>query len=149
MSEQSNQPGPGHRRLEIFVGTWKTEGRILDSSGPSSRLTAVDTYEWMPGEFFLLHHVDGRMGDEEVKTLEVIGFDAASQGYRTHSFDNHGNAGTYTASLHDRAWKIWGETERFTGEFAEDGSTLAGQWERATDGELWQPWMEITLTKVS
>lgn len=148
--EQPPRPGPEHQRLEIFVGTWKTEGRILesDSSGPPSRLTAVDIYDWGPGGFFLIHHVDGRMGEEEVKTIEIIGFDAASQEYRMHSFDNQGNTATYKAILRGRAWKIWGEAERFTGEFSEDGSSLSGRWERSAGGAGWQPWMEITLTRV-
>lgn len=78
--QQSPIPGPEHRRLEIFVGEWRTEGEILATeAGPASRLTAIDRYEWLPGGFFLLHHVDARMGDVEIKTLEIIGYDAESE----------------------------------------------------------------------
>lgn len=133
--QQSPTPGPEHKRLEIFVGEWKTEGEILASeAGPASRLVAVDRYEWLPGGFFLLHHVNGRMGDVEVKALEIIGYDPSSQTYTTHSFDNHGNSSAYQASLRDRDWKNTGESERFNGVFSEDGHILTGRWEQSRDG---------------
>ena len=148
--EPTPRPGPDHERLDVLVGRWRTEGLIIEGpSGATSRLTAVDTYEWLPGRFFLVHHAAGHMGDEEVRSIEIIGVDASSGGYRTHSFDNHGNAATYTASLLGRVWRIEGATERFAGEFADDGGTLTGRWERSTDGVHWQPWMEITLTRAA
>lgn len=147
-SQKLTQPGSEHKLLNIFVGKWNTEGQIKStSSSPASRLTAVDTYEWLPGGFFLIHYVDGRMGDEEVKTMEIIGYDISSQAYFTHSFDNQGNTGVYQANLHERTWTIKGESERFTGEFSNDGNTLKGNWELSRDGYNWQSWMDIKLTK--
>ncbi len=147
-------PGPEHRLLDVFVGTWNTEGTILaDAAHPSAttaKLTAVDTYEWLPGGFFLIHHVDGRMGEDEVHAIEIIGYDASRQAYRTRSFDNQGNTGTYEATLRGATWRIRGERERFTGELGDDGGSLTGQWERrSTDGTRWVPWMDIRLTKAT
>lgn len=142
-------PGPEHRRLEIFVGEWRTEGKVLATeSSPAVPFTALDTYEWLPGGFFLLHHVDARMGDMEVKTLEVIGYDAEGQTYTTRSYDNHGSSSAYQGILSDRAWTIFGDSERFHGEFSEDGNTLVGRWEQCRDGSAWTPWMDIRLTRV-
>lgn len=161
MTESSPVEGPGAsalgqagaarselERLEIFVGTWRTEGEIVtDPSAAPLPLRATDSYEWLPGRHFLLHRVDGRLGDEEVQTLEIIGYDATVGAYFTHSYDNHGNVGLYQASLHDRAWSITGSSERFTGAFSHDGTTLAGIWERFADGEGWTHWMTIRLTR--
>ncbi|MBS4192921.1 DUF1579 family protein [Bacillus sp. FJAT-49705] len=145
---QAVRPGPEHKLLDIFVGKWKTEGQIkATSSSPAARLTAVDTYEWLPGGFFLIHYVDARMGDMEVKTTEIIGYDASSQTYFTSSFDNQGNTGTYQANLREGAWTINGKTERFTGEFSDGGNILKGKWEMSSDGSNWEPWMDIKLTK--
>lgn len=146
--EPPRAPGPQHRALEIFVGTWNTEG-VVDAgpAGLGSRLAAVDTYEWLPGKFFLLHRVDGRMGEERVQVLEIIGYDAARRTYVTQSFDSHGNVGAYRASLRDGAWTILGDSERFTGAFNEDRTILTGRWERSTDGANWSRWMTIKLTK--
>jgi len=146
----ASKPNPAMERLNVFVGKWNTEGVIFASqSGPAHRLNAIDTYEWMPGGYFLIHHVDGYMGEDEVKAIEIIGYDASTQNYATHSYDNHGNISAYQASLVDRSWTIKGETERFTGMFSEDARTLTGRWELSNDGKNWVHWMDIKLTKSS
>jgi hypothetical protein len=143
-------PGPAHGKLEPFVGRWKTEGVIrATADAPESRFTAVDTYEWMAGGFFLLHHVDARMGGVHLTALEIIGYDAASDTYPMRSYDSLGNTGTHTATLRDGVWTFTGETERFSGAFSEDGGTLTGTWERSEDGTTWEPWMDVTLTRES
>jgi hypothetical protein len=147
MSQPLSQPGPEHKQLELFVGHWQTEGEIQTGPGQTERLVATDTYEWLPGGFFLLHRVDGHLGEAEVKTLEVIGYDAAKQRYFTQSFDNQGQAVSYHASLTEHDWKIFGTSERFSGHFNQDATVLKGQWERSEDGVHWQAWMDIKLTK--
>ena len=142
-------PDPALNRLSVFVGKWNTEGLIKASpSGPAAKLKATDIYEWLPGGFFLIHHVDGYMGDEEVRTIEIIGYDTASQTYFTHSYDNRGSVGTYQANLLDAVWTIAGKSERFTGMFSDDSNTLTGSWELSGDDDSWIPWMDIKLTKV-
>ncbi|AWP27576.1 DUF1579 family protein [Paenibacillus sp. Cedars] len=148
-SHKPSKPDPAMERLNVFVGKWNTEGVIKASpSGAADVLKAVDTYEWLPGGYFLIHHVDGYMGKDKVKAIEIIGYDASSQNYTTHSYDNQGNFNAYQANLLDRDWKIWGESERFTGMFSEDSNTLTGSWELSSDGTNWVPWMDIKLTKV-
>jgi hypothetical protein len=143
-------PGPEHEALQIFVGTWNTEGEIeATSTEPGSRLKARDTYEWLPGGFFLLHRVEGCMGTTDVQSLEIIGYDATSRRYFTHSFDNYGVASAYQALLADDSWTILGDSERFLGRFNDDGTALSGTWERLADDSTWIPWMTITLTKAT
>src|SRR5262249_37903745 len=141
---------PALARLNVFVGKWITDGVIYASpSGPAYQLKAVDTYEWLPGGYFLIHQVDGYMGEDEVKAIEIIGYDASTQNYTTHSYDNHGNISAYQANLLDRNWTILGKSERFTGMFSEDSKTLTGRWELSNDGMDWVLWMDIKLTKSS
>lgn len=116
-------------------------------SSPAARIEGVDTYEWLPGGFFLMHKIDARVGDEEIKGIEIIGYDASSQTYPTRSFDNKGNTGAYQASVRDGVWTFRGEAERFTGSFSDGGDTLTGAWERSSDGSKWLPWMHVILTK--
>ena len=143
-----HKPNPALQRLDVFVGKWNTEGLIKESpSGPDKKLKATDIYEWLPGGFFLIHYVDGHMGDEEVKTIEIIGYDDLSQTYFTHSYDNQGSAARYQANLLDSVWTIKGELERFNGSFSDDGGTLSGTWEMSVDGMNWVSWMDIKLTK--
>lgn len=145
---QSAAPGAEHRRLDPFVGTWRTEGVIrAGEHGPAAAFSAVDRYEWMPGGFFLLHHVQARMGEGELTALEVIGYDAATGTYPMRSFDSLGNTGTHQATLRDGTWSFLGATERFTGAFSDDGGTITGLWEQSADGSSWVPWMDVTLTR--
>jgi hypothetical protein len=142
------RPGPEHQRLNVFVGKWNTEGQTRAGPlGPAARITAVDTYEWFAGGFFLVHHVDARIGDEEMKVLEVIGYDPSSRTYYTRSFDSQGNAGSYVASVRDGGWSLKGESERATVVVSKDGNTMTVNWERSDDGTTWWPWMDVTLTR--
>ncbi|WP_246079639.1 DUF1579 family protein [Paenibacillus piri] len=134
-------------RLQPFIGKWKTKGTIVLPTGAEVRLDADDTYEWLPGGYFLIHHVNGLMGEDEVKAIEIIGFHEDDDMYVTTSYDNRGVVANYKAQLHERDWTIIGSTERFRGSFGEDGRTLAGVWELAGDGAEWKKWMDIVLTK--
>lgn len=139
--------GIAQKRLEPFVGRWETRGQVLpDASGAAAEIVGTDTYEWMPGRFFLLHRVDVRIGGERVEALEVIGWDLESGTYFMHSFDSQGNTGTMHASVRDGTWTFEGDTERFTGTFADGGAAITGRWERR-EGAEWVPWMDVRLTK--
>jgi len=66
----------GPEGLETLIGAWKTEGWTKAAPGaPAARIDAVDTYEWLPGRFALLHRVDARVGGEKVEGAEIIGYE--------------------------------------------------------------------------
>jgi hypothetical protein len=117
------------------------------ADSPAFPFTATDRYEWMPGGFFLLHHVEARMGDTRLTALEVIGYDPSTDSYPMRSYDSMGNVGTHQGRLRDGTWTFTGAAERFTGTFGDDGDTLSGLWERSADGATWEPWMDVTLTR--
>jgi hypothetical protein len=39
---------------------------------------AIDTYEWLPGEFFLLNRVDAVMAGTVVRSMELSAFEGES-----------------------------------------------------------------------
>lgn len=139
------------RRLQALIGRWKTQGRVLPSDGEdAAEIDAVDTYEWLPGGFALLHRVDARVGDETVEGAEIIGYDPERGSYRTLYFGSDG-PNAYEARLSDRdgalVWSMRSLRDRFTGTFSPNGDTITGHWERLTDDAGWRPWMDVTLTK--
>jgi hypothetical protein len=145
------ESGSEHRRLEALVGTWMTEGWTREGPGaPAMRIDAVDTYEWLPGGFGLLHVVDAKVGDERVEGAEIIGYDPALGRFRTQYFGSDGPS-SYEASLEEEdgvlVWRMQSESDRFAGAFADDGDTLTGHWEARGDDATWRPWMDITLTR--
>src|SRR5687768_5276602 len=92
---QQIRPAPGLEPLLPLVGKWHTEGQQLDSPlGPTSPFVAVETFEWLDGGAFLIHHVDGRFGRQPAACIEIIG-KGPDGGFIAHTFYNDGNANTW------------------------------------------------------
>jgi len=136
------------RKLAFLVGTWDTNGTVrATGSTPAQALRATDAYEWMPGEFFLIHHADASMGGQRSRVMEVFGYDPALNSIVSRSFDDQGKSEGFIIGLKGRRWTIRGDHARFDGKVGKDFSTIEGTWElRADDGE-WAPWMAIRLVK--
>jgi hypothetical protein len=133
-------------RLDALIGTWKTEGRVIDSA---DRIDAWDTYERLPGGA-VLHLVDAQVGAEKVDGAEIIGYDPARGSYVTQYFGSEGS-NAYEASLREDGgalvWTMRSGRDRFTGTFNDERDLITGHWEALDDDADWQPWMDITLTK--
>jgi len=112
MPESSDTPHPKSaptpsseiRRLGALVGRWRSEGQIVgDAPVP---ITGTDIYEWLPGGFFLVHHVDVVIGDQEVKAIEIIGeYDPATDSFTGRAYDNLGNITIMRARVDDNG--VW------------------------------------------
>jgi Protein of unknown function (DUF1579) len=145
------KPHSERKRLEALVGRWQTEGWTRETAdAPAARIEAVDTYEWLPGQFALLHTVDARVGKEQVEGAEIIGWDPARSAYISQYFGSDG-PNAYEASLTEEegslVWSMRSREDRFTGRFSDDGNVITGRWEQLDDDQSWRPWMEITLTR--
>lgn len=132
------------QKLQVFVGTWKTEGETR----AGDKISGTDSYEWFPGGHFLQHHINVQMGGQQVKGLEMIGYDPATGKYPMHFYDNQGNNTVSQATEHNGAWTFTGEKERGTFTFSENGNVLSGTWEGSENGKDWAPIMDVKLTKI-
>jgi hypothetical protein len=140
-----------NERLEALVGRWRTRGATRNiADTPAAPIDAIDTYEWLPGGFALLHTVTARVGDQTVEGTEIIGYDPARHTYVTQYFGSDG-PNSYEATLTDEhgalVWRMHSRRDRFTGTFSDDGDTITGHWELLGDDSRWRPWMDITLTR--
>ncbi len=123
-----------------------------------------DTYEVLPGGYFLVHHVDVTVGDQEVRAIEVIGEPAPDVGgFLARSFDDQGNAEVMRVTVDDEGvFHFTGGPEiasaaqpadtttarvRSTLRVAPDRRSMTALWERSEDGHSWEPWMNITFTR--
>jgi hypothetical protein len=107
-------------RLNSFVGVWETVGTITgDPSGEPMPFTAIDTYEWLPGGYFLLHRFDANMPDGNVKGIEIIGYRQEDNSYQMHSYDSLGNVSVAEARFEAGVWTFIGPSLRFSGGFRE------------------------------
>jgi hypothetical protein len=128
--------------LERLVGHWRSRGRTVDGLD----VAGTDTYEWFPGNGFLVHHVDVTMGDEQVRVLEMIGGSAPDGGWRMRAFDNQGGYGEMVATAAPDGGLTFADPRaRATVTFA-GPDAMAAHWERLVDGR-WEPWMDMEFTR--
>jgi Protein of unknown function (DUF1579) len=157
-------PSPETQRLGALVRRWRSEGRVIaDSPVP---ITGTDIYEWLPGGFFLVHHVDVVIGQQNVQALEMIGeYDPATDSFTCRAYDNEGNVTIMRARVDDQdVWTFTGGGDvaaaarpdpgdapgavRSTLKVSADHSRMTAQWERTDDGSTWHPWMDMTFTRM-
>jgi Protein of unknown function (DUF1579) len=150
------KPGPEHKRLDAFVGKWNTEGQAQSSPyGPAGKVTSVDTFEWLPGGFFMPHHWDSRQGATEIKGMEVIGYDGRTKTYTSRFFDNLGNSGSFKAGVQGNVWTWTGDSE-VGGKPLKERCTVTivnpdmftNKCEYSTDGTRWLPNIDLKSTRV-
>jgi Protein of unknown function (DUF1579) len=140
--------------LNVFVGKWPTQG-LSYGSGQSKenpydspvRWLGEETYEWLPGGFFLVRHFHGQIGSIPISGIETISYDAASQTYPSQMFDNYGRIHFAQRSIRDGVWLHTQTEYRATYTFRNDGKNMATHWEWLC-GEDWFVLTDSEGTKV-
>src|SRR5262245_23535022 len=153
---QSPKPGPEHQRLDVFLGKWNQAGEAQASPyGPAGKMTSTDTFEWLPGGFFMLHRWEARQAGLDFKATEIIGYDSKSKVYTSHFFDNFGNSGSWKYTMQGNTWVTTGESEvggkplkeRCTTVIANPATTYSVKCEYSMDGTKWLPNVSFTSTR--
>ena len=138
----------GVQRLESLVGTWHTTGEVAPRDGrPAAPFTATDSYEWLPGRHFLVHHWDAAMPTGRTQGIEIIGHDPETDRFPMRAYDSNGNTTTMIGTSDGTSMLLEGTGVRFTGRFDHDRNEVHGVWEVQPDGADWQLWMRVTLTR--
>jgi hypothetical protein len=106
------QPSPEHKRLGVFVGTWKDEAEMKPGPfGPGGKLNLTETCEWFTGGFSVVCHTEttGFMGD--VTALTVLTYDAEDKVYRLYEFNSMGRSDSAKGSVDGDTWTFAGESK--------------------------------------
>ena len=140
------KPTAAHRRLDVFIGDWHSEGTSYgdgqDAANPRASgapWTSDESYEWLPGKFFVLHRWDAMAGKREFKGAEIIGYDEAKGSYFTLLFDNAGHHPEYRASVDGDVWTFKEMHTRATVTVQDGGSKMSFNWEWKNGGSDWLP----------
>ncbi|HEX5725277.1 MAG TPA: DUF1579 family protein [Longimicrobiaceae bacterium] len=146
---------PDTPRLEAFAGTWHKVGRALDSPfGPAAAVTAVERFEWLPGGRFLVHRLDGRLGEAEMACIEILGADEQEEGYFAHTYYNDGRQNRWQVEEDGGTWTFRTELT-FDGKpfevrcrmvFEDGGNRLTQKWEYS-GGSGWRLFWDTVLTR--
>jgi hypothetical protein len=98
------QPGPEQKKLEYFVGKWKTDVDLKATAAmPASKASGTEDCEW----FANLHIVcksetNGAAGN--YRTMRIISYVAALKAYSQYSVDSLGYAVWSTGQLSGNTW---------------------------------------------
>lgn len=124
---ETQQPSPELNALDRLVGTWRVTGGA----------EGTVRYEWMPGRFFLVQHVELTQFGEPVTGMEVIGNlrpfgEPTGTDVVSRYYDSVGNTFDYVYELEGDRLTIWagakGSPAYFQGTFDADDTTLTGEW---------------------
>lgn len=156
MSHAHTKAAAGLSALEPLVGKWHTEGQQHESPlGPTAPFVAVETFEWLEGGHFLLHRLDGRVGELPAACVEVLGKrDDAQLVAQAFYNDGHRNEWVVGADGQTLVWRgAWPRSPgsslqvRCTMSFEDAGNTLVSKWEQSHDGQTWQGFLDARGTK--
>jgi hypothetical protein len=134
------------KRLDVFIGNWHAEGTSYgdgqDAADPRAAgvpWTSDESYEWLPGSFFVLHRWDAQMGKHEFKGAEIMGCDEAEGSYFTRMFDNAGHHPDYAADVDGDVWSFKAAQTRATVKVQDAGDKMTFNWEWKNGGKKWLP----------
>jgi hypothetical protein len=124
---ETQQPSPELKALDRLVGTWQVTGGA----------EGTVRYEWMPGRFFLVQHVELTQFGEPVTGMEIIGNlrpfgEPTGADVVSRYYDSAGNTFDYVYELEGDTLTIWagakGGPAYYKGTFGADDTTLTGDW---------------------
>lgn len=150
------QPSPEHKKLAVFVGTWKDEAEMKPSPfGPGGKMSLTETCEWFTGGFSLVCHSEttGFMGD--VKTLTVLNYDPGEKVYTYYGLNSMGQSDLAKGIVEGDTW-TWNGESKMGGKLIHSRSTIklpspdsaTMKSEISVDGGPWTPVMELKGSRV-
>jgi hypothetical protein len=153
----TSSPRLDAKALEIFVGEWSAEGeQIAGPVGPAAKVSALQKFEWLQGNVFLISRFDGHVGDSPAACIEIWGCNRETGGWRAHTFYNNGLTNIWDIELDKGKWQLVGDWTmagksmkvRCSIVFSPDGTTMHSLWEHSSDGSTWQPFWDLKARKV-
>jgi len=100
--QERPKPGPEQKKLEYFVGTWKTEGEIKPNEFvPAGKSVTTETYTLGPGGFSL--EVDRPEG-QIPRTQGIMAYDSHAKVYTEFYVNSAGLVGTATGTVNGNTW---------------------------------------------
>ena len=148
-------PAPALKRLEVLLGEWTTE--IVHPTLQPNPICGRRRFEWLTkgnngsGGFLVQYDEVEHPDFPDSVTLIGVDADAPADLFTYHYFDSRGVERVYQMSLRDGVWKFWrdapGFSQRFTGTFSPDGSTITASIEMSRDGMHWEHDFDLTFTK--
>ncbi len=113
------KPGPEHKKLEYFLGTWKVDMEIKPNAYvPAGKTVITETATLGPGGFY----VESRaVGGQFPARLAIMAYDSHAKVYTSYYASSFGLVGTGTGTVNGNTW-TWMVEDKFAG-YAVKGRT--------------------------
>jgi hypothetical protein len=141
------------KRLDVFIGEWRLG--LGHAVPPPEDGSARSVFEWALDGQFLVQRTE--IPDPDAPNgLCIVAYDPGTDGYTQHYFDSRGVVRLYAMTFRDGVWTLLRDSpdftpldfsQRFTGRFSADGSTIFGTWEIG-DGSNWKKDFDLTYARV-
>jgi len=149
------KPGPEHKKLDVFAGSWTLDGDIKPGPmGPGGKMTETEKCEWMDGGFFLVCHSDfkGVMGSGT--GVSYMGYSNDDKAYTYREFNSWGEFDDSKGSVDGDTW-TWTSDEKMNGMAMKGRFTMKitsptsynFSFEMSQDGTKWTTVMDGKATK--
>ena len=129
---QAPKPGPEHKKLGVFVGSWSVDGEFKPGNGygmPAGKVNVVERYQWMPGEFFLQMNRDGKGPGGEIKHMIIFGYDSVAKKYIGTWYELIGGASIpATLTNTGNTWMWFGSGHAPDGKALQDQPLARADW---------------------
>ena len=143
------EPAAELKKLQVFAGKWLVEGQNFSGAtvAANTDFTGVQTYDWFPGNFYLVGKWDRQFNEEEHIGIGMYGFNSETHEFYLTAYDNMGHEKNYNIDSYRHIWKFTNENERGTIVFSSDEQTFIEDWEVFKNFQ-WQPLCTIKCTKL-
>jgi len=99
-------PGPELKKLDYFVGTWKSESEMKPpgSTSPGMKMSGVDHIEWMSGDFFLVVRSTEASQMLQAQATGYMGYSPDEKFYTMDIFNSLGDAEHSKGTVEGDVW---------------------------------------------
>jgi len=153
---QMPQPGPEHKKLDVFVGSWTLDGDVKPGGdmGAGGKVTENEKCEWMEGGFFLVCHVEFKSAMGNGSGMSIMGYSTDDKIYTYREFNSWGQFVDSKGSLDGDTWSWLNDEKmgnmtmkgRFTMKIT-SSTSYNFLYETSTDGTKWTLAMDGKATK--
>jgi len=142
---ETPKPGPEHKKLDYFVGSWTSLGNAKPGPmGPGGAVTIQEENKWMDGGFFVVIHetITGATGNGS--GLAFLGYDPNDKVYTYDEFNSFGEATHAKGTVEGDTWTWLSDLKagpqtmkgRFTMKIVSP-TVYNYSFEMSTDGKTW------------
>lgn len=149
------KPGPEHKKLEVFAGSWTLDGDLKPGPmGAGGKITETEKCEWLDGNFFLVCHSQYKSSMGDASAVSVMGYSTDDKTYTYREFSSMGEFMESKGALDGDTW-IWTGEDKMNGAPVKDKFTMKMTspasynftYEMSKDGTNWTLVMDGKATK--